>query len=104
MTQAQQIKEYNAKYYGYNITGIKKCSIEELNWARKHNAKTLDELYNSYSDAKLTSYNDILETYEPLEIIGLQGNSMSYSITLVANNGDILWITKSNNYLVEVRE
>jgi len=101
MTKAQIIKEYNANNKGYNITGIKKCSNEELNWALNNNAKSLDELYKSYSNAKRSSYNDILATYKPKQIIGLQGSSMAYSVTFVADNGDTLWITRNNNYLIE---
>jgi hypothetical protein len=104
MKKAQRIKEYNASNKGYAITGIKKCSKAELDWARANHAKSLDELYNSYSNAKRSSYNDILQTYKPDEIIGLQGSSMAYSVTLVADNGDTLWITRCNNYLVEVTE
>lgn len=102
MTKQEAIKEYNATNKGYNITGIKKINKESLQWQKLNHAKSLDELYKSYSDAKYNSYQKILEYYRPLEIIGLQGNSMTYSITLVAGNGDTLWITRDNNYLVDV--
>lgn len=102
MTKQERITEYNQLNKGYNITGIKKVNREHLDWLRIGGAKSLDELYKSYSSAKYNSYKDILNTYEPIQIIGLQGSSMSYSVTLQAKNGDILWITKDNNYLVEV--
>lgn len=101
MTKAQRIKEYNDNNKGYNITGIKKINNEHLQWLNVNGAKSLDELYQSYSDAKRSSYNNILNTYKPKKIIGLQGSSMTYSVTLVAENGDTLWITRNNNYLVE---
>jgi len=101
MTKAQRIKEYNATNKGYNITGIKKVNNEHLQWLNVNGAKSLDELYNSYSDAKRSSYQAILNTYKPSKIIGLRGSSMAYSVTLVAENGATLWITRDNNYLVE---
>lgn len=101
MTKAQRIEEYNTVNKGYNITGIKKVSKDHLRWLDVNGAKSLDELYKSYSSAKRNSYTAILRTYEPRKIIGLEGGSMTYSITLVASNGDTLWITRNNNYLVE---
>jgi hypothetical protein len=100
MTKQQRIEQYNKLNAGYNITGIKKLSKEHLNYARLNYAKSLDELYKSYSFAKEASFKSILNTYKP-EIIGLQGSSMTYSVYLVADNGDTLWITRDNNYLVE---
>lgn len=101
MTKAQRIKEYNATNKGYNITGIKKVNNEHLQWLNVNGAKSLDELYNSYSDVKRSSYQAILNTYKPIILLGLQGSSMAYSVTLVAENGSTLWITRNNNYLVE---
>jgi hypothetical protein len=102
MNKQERIKAYNESNEGYNITGIKQVSAEHLQWLRLNSAKTLGELYQTCSDTKWNSYNSIMSTYDPKEVIGLVGNSMSYSITLVASNGDILWITKANNYLLEV--
>ncbi len=102
MTKQERITEYNQLNRGYNITGIKKVTSEHLEWFRCNGIKSLDDLYQSYSDAKRSSYRDILDTYKPVEIIGLQGSSMAYSVTLKASNGDILWITRDNNYLVDV--
>lgn len=101
-TKAERIKEYNNNNPYYFITGIKKISKESLDYQKLHFAKSLDDLYQSYSDLKDISYKKILQTYRPIEIIGLQGSSMTYSVTLVASNGDILWITRDNNYLVDV--
>ncbi len=104
MTKQERIKEYNRVNSGYNITGIKKVNSGHLQWLRVNGAKSLDDLYKSYSDAKESSYKQILDDYQPLEIIGLQGSSMAYSVTLKAGNGDLLWITRDNNYLIEVTE
>lgn len=101
MTRKEQIKEYNKANPSYNVTAIAKRSKEDLDYMRLHYAKSLDELYQSYSNTKASSYRDILNTYEPIEIIGLQGSNTNYSVTLVASNGDTLWITKGNNYLVK---
>lgn len=100
MKISDTIKNYNKINNNYNITGVKKISKEDLQYLDINGSKTLDELYKNYSNAKKNSYNDILNTYKPIKIIGLQGSSMAYSITLIAKNGDTLWITKDNNYLV----
>lgn len=102
MTKRQRIEQYNKENQGYDITGIKKLNKEHIDYARVHYAKSLDELYKSYSYVKRSSYRRILDAYKPVEIIGLQGGSMTYSVYLKAENGDILWITRDNNYLVEV--
>lgn len=102
VTKAERVKQYNQANRGYNVTGIKKMTVEELQYIRLNEPKSLDELYSSYSDAKLRSYNDIMSTYKPQEIIAVRGSNHSYSVTLVAENGDILNITKSNNYLIEI--
>jgi hypothetical protein len=104
MTKAQRVQEYNDNNKGYNITGIKKLNKEYLQYLKVNGAKSLDELYNSYSDAKRRSFAIIKQTYQPIEIIGLQGSSMAYSVVLKASNSDTLWITRDNNYLVEVTE
>jgi len=101
ITKAQRIKEYNEVNKGYAITGIKKVNKEHLKYLEVNGAKTLDELYKYYSMAKLASYKEIMRVYNPREVIGLVGSNHAYSITLVADNGDTLWITRCNNYLVE---
>lgn len=106
-TKKQLISEYNSvnsaySDKGYGITGIKEYPKEAIQWLRVNGAKSLDELYASYSDIKRRTYREILDVYAPLEVIGLQGSSMQYSVVLKASNGDILWITKANNYLVKV--
>lgn len=103
MTKQQRIQEYNQVNTNYNITGVKKLPKDHLQWSRVNSPKSLDELYNSYSDAKRQSWSDILRDYRPKEVIGLQGSSMAYSVYLVAENNDTLWITRDNNYLVEVQ-
>ena len=100
-TIAEQVKEYNKKNENYHITGIKKVNKKHLQYLAVNGAKTLGELYQNCSNEKWNSYNAILQTYKPEKIIGLVGSSHSYSITLVADNGDTLWITRCNNYLVK---
>lgn len=102
MTKQERIKEYNQKY-GYNITNIERMSKRQLSWYQNSH-KSLYECYAKPSWAKINSYNEILKTYKPREILAVFGNSMMYSVILVARNGDILHITKGNNYLVEVTE
>ena len=97
-----RIQEYNEKNKSYNITGIKKYTPEQLNNIKLNSAKSLDELYQNCSDIKRSSYKNIIDTYEPIEIIGLQGSCHSYSVILIASNNDVVHITKANNYLVEV--
>ena len=103
MTKAQKIKAYNELNSNYEITGIKKMSKESINYSKVHGYKSLNELYKSYSDIKRSSYQAILATYNP-EILDVSGNCMMYSVLLKASNGDILHITRANNYLIEVTE
>jgi hypothetical protein len=103
MIKQNKIKAYNDQYPSYAITGIKKMSKDSINYSKVNGYKSLNELYNSYSDAKYSSYQAILATYNP-EIIDVSGNSMSYSVLLKADNGDVLHITRKNNYLIEVTE
>jgi hypothetical protein len=100
MSKRERIEQYNDKY-GYQITGIKKVSSEHIRYMLTHGASSLDELYKTYSNAKRESFEWIVNTYKPLRI-GLQGNCMTYSAILEASNGDFLWITRDNNYLLEV--
>ena len=102
MKKRQQVEEYNKINTNYNITDIKKVNKDSLEWLELNGAKTLGELYQNCSNQKWDSYNAILRTYKPKKIIGLVGSSHSYSITLLAENGDTLWITRCNNYLVEL--
>ena len=104
MTKAQRIAEYNRANKSYCITNIKKLSKENIQSSKKFGSNSLHECYANPSQAKISSYNDILSTYEPKEIISVQGSSHSYSVLLQASNGDILHITKANNYLVDIKE
>lgn len=101
LTKRERIAEYNNLFYKYNITGIKKLTTDQIESYIKYGARSLDECYQTYSDAKRRSYEEILETYQPKSILAVQGSSFSYSVLLVAGNGDKLMITKSNNYLIE---
>lgn len=102
MRTSNTIKNYNKINKNYCITGIKKLSKERLQHLDINTPKTLSGLYKNCSNAKWNSYKNIITTYNPIKIIGLQGSSMAYSITLIAKNGDTLWITKDNNYLVTI--
>lgn len=101
LTIKQRIEEYNNLYPSYNITGIKKLTTDQIESYIIYGSRSLDECYQSYSDAKRASYEEILQTYNPNAILAVQGSTFSYSVLLVANNGDKLLITKGNNYLVE---
>lgn len=103
MNKQERINEYNKNNKGYNITNIKKMSQEQLGYYTNSN-KTIWDLYQRPSYAKEKSYSNIIEQYKPNRILGLVGSSQSYSITLEAQNGDILYITKDNNYLVGVTQ
>lgn len=101
MNKLERIKQYNEQNEGYNITNIKKMTKDQLSYYENSN-KTIWDLYQNPSWAKESSYNKIIEQYKPNRVLGLCGSSHAYSITLEAENGDILWITRDNNYLVEV--
>lgn len=104
MTKRERIAQYNNLYPDFHITAIKRMARSELDNRIIYGAKSLDELYQSYSDDKRKSYAKIFETYQPNSILAVTGSSHAYSVLLVAWNGDKLLITKSNNYLVEVVE
>lgn len=101
MTQAQRVARYN-ELYNYDITGIKKMTNDEIVARATYGSKSLDELYVKCSDAKRKSYQWILDKYEPSKILAVAGNSMTYTVLLIAGNGDVLHITRNNNYLVEI--
>lgn len=102
MTKRERIEQYN-KEHNYQITGIQKMTAEQIDYRLTHGAHSLDEIYNSYSDAKRESWEWIQNTYRPVRA-GLQGNCNTYSAILEASNGDYLWITRDNNYLLEVTD
>lgn len=102
MKTRERIDEYNKNNAGYYITGIKKMDRESLEARRKWGAGSLNELYARPSDAKISSYNDILNTYKPSDIIAVAGSCSSYSVLLRADNGDVLHITRGNNYLIDL--
>lgn len=101
-TKAELIKAYNTLYPTYNITNIKKMTQGEVDYYKHYGSSSLDELYKRPSYAKLNSWDEIVRTYEPQEVLGFVGNSMTYSVMLIADNGDLLHITRGNNWLVEV--
>jgi len=103
MIKSDRIKEYNNLNSGYHITGIKSMTVDQLESYKKYNNH--NDIYSFYarpSQYKINSWNDILRDYNPVEIISIQGNSQTYSVILKAANGDILHITKWNNYLIEL--
>ena len=101
LTKSDKIKQYNHLFEGFNITNIKTMTTQQIEGSIRYGAKSLDDLYKSCSDTKRDSYNEILETYKPKAILSVQGNNNFYSVLLVAWNGDKLFITRDNNYLVE---
>lgn len=103
MSKQDSIKRYNDLNPSYNITNIKKMTKDEYHSRVLQGGQSLDEVYGSYSNAKRQSWNDIMDTYKPQEIKSVIGSSHAYSVMLVAENGDLLWITRDNNYLVVVK-
>ena len=101
MTKSDKIKAYNELYDGYNITNIKKMTENELEYYKNYGQRSLHDLYKNPSHLKENSWNEIVKTYEPREVLGFVGNSMTYSVVLIAKNGSTLHITRANNYLVE---
>lgn len=104
MKTSDRIEAYNKNNPGYNITGIKKMDLESIEARRKYGARSLEDLYIRPSDAKRSSYNYILKTYAPADIIALAGSCRQYSVLLKAGNGDILHITRANTYLIDVED
>jgi len=100
MKKRDKIAEYNKLHDNYYITDIKKMTEAEIEGRIKYGARSLDDCYKSYSNQKRSSYQAILNTYEP-RILAVTGSSFSYSVLLMASNNDMLLITKSNNYLIE---
>lgn len=101
MTKTERIEAYNELYPRFNITGIKKMTEDEIESRIQWGGRSLRDVYKRPSDAKLEAYDDLIEQYRPKSILAVHGNSQSFSVLLVAWNGDTLHITKDNNYLVE---
>lgn len=104
MNKQERIAEYNKNNPGYAITNIKRLNQDQIEGYGWNGNKSLYDLYQKPSQAKIDSYNQIFFDYHPNKIIGIQGSCYSYSVLLEAENGDILHITKDNNYLVEVTQ
>jgi len=101
MTKQQEVNLYNQLNPDYHITGIYKMSSEQIESRIKYSADSLYDLYEQPSYAKVSSYNAILNKYNPKKILAVIGSSMTYSVLLIAANNDTLLITKNNNYLVK---
>jgi len=101
MTKQQEVNLYNQLNPGYDITGIYKMSGEQLVARIQYGVDSLYDLYKHPSNAKVTSYNAILNKYKPKKILADTGSCMHYSVLLIAENNDTLLITKNNNYLVK---
>lgn len=104
LTRAQQIKQYNELNPSYNITRVKRMTREQIASWRQWSESDLYELYQNPSYAKRASWSKIFDDYNPSEVLGVCGNSMAYSVILRADNGDLLHITRDNNYLIELKE
>lgn len=102
MTKQERIKAYNELYEGYHITGIKKMTQQQVNSWKQWSEYSLEDLYKRPSDRKIQSNRELLAQYEPQEVLGYTGNSMTYSVMLIAKNGSLLHITRDNNWLVEI--
>lgn len=53
MTKAERIKAYNELYPGFNITGIKKMTEDEIESRIQWGGRSLRDVYKRPSDAKL---------------------------------------------------
>lgn len=102
-TKAERLQAYRELNPSYHITGIKKMTQEQVNAYRQYSEPSLQDLYQRPSDIKVRTNRELLEMYQPREVLGYTGNSMSYSVMLIADNGDLLHITRDNNWLVEVQ-
>lgn len=102
MTTKEKLKTYQELYPDYHITGVKKMTLEEIKSREHYGYDSLYELYDKPSEAKDSSYRELLERYNPQSVLAVTGNSMAYSVLLVAENGVTMHITRDNNYLVEV--
>lgn len=101
MTKADKIKAYNELHTGFHITGIKKMTEAEIEARIRWGETSLWDIYKRPSDAKLEAYADLVKQYKPKSVLAVAGNSQTFTVLLMASNGDMLHITKSNNYLVE---
>lgn len=101
MTKAERVKAYNELYPGFNITGIKKMTEGEIESRIQWGERSLKDVYKRPSDAKLEAYDELVKQYRPKSVLAIQGNSQTFTVLLMAWNGDMLHITKGNNYLVE---
>ena len=102
MKKADRIKQYNELYQGFNITGIKKMTEDEIEARIKWGERSLKDVYKRPSQYKLEAYDDLIKQYKPNSVLAIQGNSQTFTVLLMACNGDMLYITRYNNYLVEV--
>ena len=100
LTKADRIKEYNRVNPDYNITNIKAMRADNLGWSGSNTS--LFELYDKPSDEKIEIWEELLETYKPSRIYSVQGSGWAFSVVMRADNGDVLHITKGNNYLIDV--
>ena len=100
MKKADKIKQYNESNPGFGITGIKKMSEDQLE-TNRWDETSLYDLYAKPSEEKKAVWDWIHAVYEPKKIIRVAGSSHAFSVLLIASNGDILHITKTNNWLVE---
>lgn len=102
MTKAQQLQQARELHPSYYITGVKTMTQEQIDSYEKYGSSSLNELYVKPSDAKISSYNAILRTYQPSKIHSVQGSAHSYSVLLTTHDGIVMHITKANNYIVKV--
>ena len=102
MTKAEKIKAYRELYPSYNITGVKTMTQAEIQSREHYGYYSLEDLYANPSEAKKSSYASLMRQYNPQRVLAVAGNSMTYSVLLVAENGVTMHITRDNNYLVEV--
>lgn len=102
MRKAQRLEHFRALYPKMSITGVKSMTEEQIKNFSWYGYTTLEEVYKRPSKLKEQAWGWVMDTYRPLEVYGVNGNSQTFSVLLQADNGVIMHITKDNKYLVEI--
>lgn len=102
LTKAQRVQRYRELYPEYHITAVKSMTQDQVDSYMRYGSSSLEDHYKNPSDIKRSTYQQILNTYNPRSL-AVQGSAHSYSVLLVTSGGTTMHITQANNYLVEVQ-
>ena len=105
MKKQQLVATYNATHklpVGYNITGVKVLTEEQVDDRKRFGKESLFEVYKRPSQFKIESDEELTRAYEPTEAY-YNGNKVSFTVFLKNQYGDYMLITKDNRYLVVVK-